>query len=434
LKPEDRMNCIARFKLGVLLPGAILCAACGTQVSDPQTSSESLRYRVEYVVEPHPADGDAQVTLHITQSRSLLRELKMRGAPRFSSFSADGELAVGDDVVRWNPPATGGSISWRVSIPNRRNGDGYDAWLGPEFGLFRAEDLIPRTASRTLTDAHSETWLTFELPGAWSAVTQYAEDDGRMRVDNPDRRFDQPTGWIVIGNLGVRREEIEGMHVAVAAPVDHSVRRMDTLALLRWTLPELSRILPALPPRLTIISAADPMWRGGLSAPQSLFLHAERPMISENATSTLLHEVMHMSLGFRARDGYDWIVEGFAEYYSLQLLHRSGTISDTRFSTALADLAEWSTRAETLCGPTSSGATTALAVGVLLALNEEILSASDDEFSLDDVARELWQSESEVDADTVADIVAGMTGNKPDALHISRLPGCRTMTAASRAF
>jgi predicted metalloprotease with PDZ domain len=69
-----------------------------------------------------------------------------------------------------------------------------------------------------------------------------------------------------------------------------------------------------------------------------------------------------------------------------------------------------------------------------LALNEEILSASDDEFSLDDVARELWQSESEVDADTVADIVAGMTGNKPDALHISRLPGCRTMTAASRAF
>ena len=44
-------------------------------------------------------------------------------------------------------------------------------------------------------------------------------------------------------------------------------------------------------PRLLIVSAGDPMWRGGLSGPSSMFLHSDRPLISENRTSTLLHEL-----------------------------------------------------------------------------------------------------------------------------------------------
>jgi hypothetical protein len=428
------MNCIARFKDRILLLCGLFCVACGTQVSDPQSSSDSTQYRVAYLVEPHPSDGSAEVTLRVTQSRALLRELTMRTDQRFSNFRGDGQLEVEENTTRWTPPANGGRISWRVSIPNRRNGDGYDAWLGVDFGMFRAEDVIPRSASRALKGARSQTWMSFKLPAAWSVVTQYFNDNGRIRIDNPSRRFDQPTGWIVIGDLGVRREDIAGMHVAVAGPVDHSVRRMDTLALLHWTLPELDRLLPEIPPRLTIISAGDPMWRGGLSAPQSLFLHAERPLISENATSTLLHEVMHMSLAIRAQDNYDWIVEGFAEYYSLQLLHRSGTISDSRYSTALADLADWAEQAKALCGPTSTGTATAMAVGVLAALDSEIVRASDGEVSLDDVARELWRFEGKVDIDVLTDIVEQTSGHKPDVLHITRLPGCRTISADSQAM
>jgi hypothetical protein len=428
------MNCIARFKVGAMVLGTVVCAACGTQVSDPQSSSDSLQYRVDYLVEPLPAEGTAKVTLRVAQSRALLRELTMRSDDRYAEFDGDGDLAVGDGTVRWSPPAKGGSISWQVRIPSRRNGDGYDAWLGADFGLFRAEDVIPRASTRTLKDAESESWLRFDLPATWSVVTQYFNENGRIRIDNPDRRFDQPTGWIVTGDLGVRRERIAGMRVAVAGPVDHSVRRLDTLALLHWTLPELARVLPELPPRLTIISAGEPMWRGGLSAPQSLFLHAERPLISENATSTVLHELMHMSLGFRAADGYDWITEGFAEYYSLQLLHRSGTISDSRYLAAVEDLSAWSEQAKSLCGPSSTGATTALAVGVLESLDDEIAEVSDGAFSLDDVARKLWQFEDDIDADILIQIVEELTGSKPDVLHSSELPGCRTITSASRAF
>jgi hypothetical protein len=413
---------------------ALTGVACGTQVSDPYSPSDPMRYRVDYLIEPRPAGGNALVSLQVTQSGGLLRELTMRMGARYSQIRADGQLVVDDSVVRWRPPAEGGQIAWRVNIPNRRNGGGYDAWLGMDFGLFRAEDIIPRAASRALRGARSESWVSFGLPATWSAVTQYFNDSGQLRIDNPERRFDQPTGWIVMGDLGVRRERIAGMRVAVAGPVDHSVRRMDTLALLHWIVPELARLLPELPSRLTIVSAGDPMWRGGLSAPQSLFLHAERPLISENATSTLLHELMHMSLGLRAHDGYDWIVEGFAEYYSLELLHRSGTISSTRYATAIADLAEWATQAENLCGPASSGATTALAVGVLAALNEEIVSTSNDDASLDQVARELWKLDAKVDISSLESAVETVTGHKPDALHSTRLPGCRTIASASQAL
>jgi hypothetical protein len=427
------MNWIASLKIVVLLPAAVSCAACGMQVADPQTTPEPSSYRVDYIIEPRPADSMADVTMEVRQSEALLRELRLRMDSRYSRVRADGHLVVEDGMALWNPPASGGSISWQVSIPNRRKGGGYDAWLAMDFGLFRAEDVVPRAASRTAAGANSETWLSFELPTSWSVVTQYAAENGRIRVDNPARRFDQPTGWMVMGDLGVRRESIGGMHVAVAGPVGHSVRRLDTLALLHWTLPELARLVPELPQRLTIISAGDPMWRGGLSAPQSLFLHAERPLISENATSTLLHELMHMSLRIRARDGYDWIVEGFAEYYSLQLLHRSGTISDERYAVAVADLAEWAAQADTLCGPESSGATTALAVGVLALLDDEISTQSAAEFSLDNVAHELARIEEPVDVDMLAELVEEIVGVKSDTLHIAELPGCRSMTAASRA-
>jgi hypothetical protein len=423
------MNCIPSLNVCMLLACAVTCAACGTQVADPHTPTDPLTYRIHYIVEPQPAEGAVNVTLRLSQSRSLLRELTIRPDDRISKVKADGNLVSDDSGMHWNPPESGGVMSWRVAVANRRNGDGYDAWLGVDFGLFRAEDVIPRASSRTLKSATSETSLSFHLPPTWSVVTQYFDDGGQIQIEDPDRRFDQPSGWIVLGNLGVRRERIAGMRVAVAGPVDHAVRRLDTIALLNWTLPELARLLPELPPRLTVVSAGEPMWRGGLSAPQSLFLHAERPLISENATSTLLHEVIHMSLGLTSRDGYDWIVEGLAEYYSLQLLQRSGTISNARFAAAQADISDWAKSAGNLCGPSSSGATTALAVTILDTLNNEILEESAGESSLDDVARELWRLDEKTDIALLISVAGKLIGHKPDALHSDMLPGCRTIAS-----
>lgn len=405
------------------------CTACGEPSSVPTMPvADPLTYRIDYLVTADPVDNAVRVTLELSQGRALLRELTMWPDARVADFEADGELQTSDAGVRWKPPPAGGKLSWRVTVPQRRNGDGYDAWLGPDWGLFRAEDIIPRARTRTLKGAESETYLSFRLPRDWSVVTQYYGKDERYRIDNPVRRFDQPSGWIVLGELGVRRETIAGVRVAVAGPVGFSLRRMDTLAFLNWTLPELARLLPELPARVTIVSAGDPMWRGGLSAPQSLFLHADRPLISENATSTLLHEMLHVALGLSAKDGYDWIVEGLAEYYGLEILHRSRTISSARVGAARAKLAQWADTAESLCDRASTGATTALAVARFTALDQEIRDASGGEISLDDVARRLADTDVAVDVETVVEIVASLIGDKPDSLHIDRLPGCRNIT------
>jgi hypothetical protein len=423
------MNCISSFKSNSLLVLSVAwCAACGEPMSVPAApAGDSLAYRIDYLVTTDPRDHAVHVTLELSQDRALLRELTMRPDARAMDFEADGELQTSDAEVRWKPPPTGGTLSWRVNVPHRRNGDGYDAWLGADWGLFRAEDIIPRARTRTLKGAGSETYLSFRLPHGWSVVTQYYGKEGQYRIDNPERRFDQPSGWIVMGELGVRRETVAGVRVAIAGPVGFSLRRMDTLAFLNWTLPELARLLPDLPARITIVSAGEPMWRGGLSAPQSLYLHADRPLISENATSTLLHELLHVGLGLAAKDGHDWIVEGLAEYYSLEILHRSGTISGARRDVAMAMQTEWAETAQTLCGRTSTGATTALAVATLAELDQEIRKESAGENSLDDVARLLAEKNTAVDIEILVGIVTSLIGDKPDALHIDRLPGCRTI-------
>jgi hypothetical protein len=411
----------------------IACSvSCGEQMAQSTLALGPQTYGISYDVRPNPAKKTVEVTLTLNQSSSLLLEMTMRTDSRTSGFKADGALDVRADAVSWRPPANGGAISWQVSVPHRRNENGYDAWLDTQWGLFRAEDIIPRVSTRTRKGATSETQMRFAIPSGWSVVTQYYGENNQFTIDNPARRFDQPNGWIVMGDLGVRRENIAGVRVAIAGPVDNDVRRMDTLALLRWTLPEVSRLFPDMPARLTIVSAGNPMWRGGLSAPQSMFVHSSRPLISENATSTLLHEVMHLLLRLSADDGYDWIVEGLAEFYSLEILHRSGTISDERFAVARADTAEWASSATDLCLPVSSGAATALAVTLFDALNVEIKEKTDGVASLDDVARALRHADKDVDLAMLIDIVEQLAGDKPDTLHIDKLPGCHNIAPVNR--
>jgi hypothetical protein len=368
------------------------------------------------------------VELELRQRGGLLREVRFRTpGTRFSDFSGDGEIMREGTVLSWKPPSGGGTLTWQASVPHRRNGKGYDAWLADDWGLFRAEDIIPGAATRTAKGARSLTRLTFDLPAGWSVVTQYPREGRLFLVSNDKRRFKQPKGWIVMGDLGVRRDHIAGVNVTVAGPVDNGVRRLDILALLNWTLPELARIVPDLPPYITIVSANEPMWRGGLSAPASLYIHAERPLLSENGTSTLLHEIMHIALDFETDNAHDWIVEGLAEYYSLELLRRSGTLSRPRYDRARKAQEKWARAAETLCGGPSSGATTARGVMVFTELDREIRRKTSGEKNLDDLVRSIVAEHGKLDVDVLDRLTRGIIGENPDALHIDKLPGCRKM-------
>ena len=148
-------------------------------------------------------------------------------------------------------------------------------------------------------------------------------------------------------------------------------------------------LFPRFPDRLLIVSAGEPMWRGALSAPNSLYLHVDRPMISGNGTSTLIHELVHVAMRAKGGPKADWIVEGLAEYYSLEVLHRSGTLSSERYENAHRELAEWGREAESLEVDRSHGPITARAVGRLREIDREIRESSGGRHSLDDVVRAL---------------------------------------------
>ena len=413
----------------------IMLGACSAPASESGGDTTDARhiYRLGLTVRPDPAAHGAMVELRLQQSSRLLREVRMRNpGSAIRDVAGDGIVSIGDGWITWQPSADGGTLRWFAEINSKRNDNAFDAYIDNDWAVFRAEDIIPRAATRTLKGARSETTLSFQLPPGWSAVTQYFGRDHRFAIDNPERRFDLPSGWIVLGNLGVRNEIIAGIRVKVAGPVGHAVRRMDMLALLQWTLPELSRALPNFPERLTIVAAGDPMWRGGLSAPQSLFIHAARPLLSENGTSTLLHEVAHVGLGLGAGNGGDWIIEGLAEYYSLQALLRSGTISEKRLASALDMQARWGAGVGSLCGEISSGKTTARAVTLLARLDAEIIATSDHRRNLDDVIGALISAGQKLNIHALRDAVRSVTGKHPVTLDDDELPGCETTDAAQR--
>lgn len=417
------MNCFSACNIDTYRRAIALAllslSACG--VSDSADRENAREYAAHYTISADPSASTVHIELRIRQPRALLRELSFPTSETIRDIRGDGQLLVREGKVRWMPPSTGGKLSWSVTVYNERRGDGFDAYLGREWGVFRMEDVIPRALTRTLKSAESVTTMQFDLPAGWSAVSEYPAVRLPIAVDRPRRRYDEPAGWVAVGRLGVRRESIAGIRVAIAGPEGHSVRRMDMLALLNWTLPELNAMLPDALPRLTVVSAGEPMWRGGLSGPASLFLHADRPMISENATSPLLHEVMHVALRVRARAGFDWIVEGLAEYYSIELLRRGRAITEERADSALQWQADWGQNADALCAKSSSAQTTARAVTVFAELDAELRDKS--EGSLDDVLPLI--AGKDVDLELLEAAASEVLGAAPDTLHIDGLPGCR---------
>jgi hypothetical protein len=234
--------------------------------------------------------------------------------------------------------------------------------------------------------------LELHGPALWRFESRYGPVEKPLAVDDPDRRFDRPTGWLAAGELGIRKEYIGRRIITLAAPQNQGMQRLDIIAFLRWTLPTLVKIFPDFPNRLLIVGARDDMWRGGLSGPGSIYLHSERPMISENATSALLHELVHIATGEPTTPKDDWIIEGLAEYYSLEILRRSGGLGAKRHEQTLQWLEAWADKENGRLTSPSSGANTARAVLVFAMIDRELKAK--DAGSLDEVVRQLLSSGS----------------------------------------
>ena len=360
----------------------------------PAAAQASNEFAVDYTVTLRPQTRDALVAIRIGGGGKVKQLTLILKPDRQSQLKADGKLTLAAGTAIWQPPARGGTLTLVATINHQRRGDGYDAWIGERWAIFRGDDLVPAIRARTEKGARSKATLRFHLPPAWTNVeTGWKRNaDGSFAIDNPERSFDRPTGWMIAGDLGTRREFFPQTELVVAAPKGSRLHRMDVMAFVSFLMPSFEAAFDRLPPKILLVGAGEPMWRGGLSAPNSIFLHADRPLVSENGTSTLVHELVHVITRIRGRTPQDdWIAEGLAEFYAIELMHRAGGLTDARRDIVRESLKRWSAPVKTLRTRGSKGATTARAALWFETLDAEIRKASGGKRGLDEVVRELMQ-------------------------------------------
>lgn len=402
-------------RLNLLVAAVALGLHSGTCFAQPRPHHYGLRY--DLTLKPAEERADIAITLD-ERAKGNLSSMRFRIDPqRHAGFEGDGAVERDGSQLTWRPPEAGGRLTFQVAVTSRRANGRYDARMTEDWALFRGDDLFPPAETEDREDSEADATLQVHLPDGWSFVTAYPEvGDHVYDIEHAHRRFDRPTGWMAAGRLGVRRERIAGVRVVVAGPMNQGVRRLDMLAHMNWNLPRLKRLVPDMPTRVMIVSAGDPMWRGGLSGPNSLYVHADRPLLSENGSSTLLHELVHVATGIKAEKGGDWIVEGIAEYYSLKLMWRSGTLTDSRYRQSFRKYERWALQADRLDVDVARGPVTARAVGIMRRLDREIHRKTNRQKSLDDVVRLLVARRQKVSTERFREAVAEVVGAPTEAL------------------
>lgn len=372
------------MKMTFMLLGCLLLNGIAGAAATSSAESDKV-YEIVYGATLDPVTRRAQVRIALRQPSQLVRSIEfVAPRERYLDVRGQGQLDTTAEKVVWTPPPTGGVLHFDFVIEHRRADGALDARIADRWAMMKLDHVFPRATARVVKGATASARLRLLAPSGWSIETPYGPAAGRMvHVDDPNRRFDRPRGWMIAGKLAVRRDKIADRRVSVASPVDSGFRPNDVLAFIRWTLPSLVQVFPEVPQRLLIVSAPNGMWRGGLSGAGSLYLHSDRPLISANGTSTLLHELVHVASGLHATGGADWIVEGIAEYYSLELLRRSNTISERRYEKALDNLTQWSAAQKCVATDQSQGPQTAHAVLVMRALDQQIRAVTQGKSSLD---------------------------------------------------
>lgn len=403
----------SRCALFALLVGLLLAVTA--------RAAEDRYYDAAFRAQLQPDRATLLVTLTLTGERLPSRIEFRIDRDRHRNFKSQQPHTSAGEVVTWSPSGKEARISYEFVVNHERSPKRYDSLVTKDWAVFRGDKLVPRMTVTSQRSLKGRTSLAFDLPQDWTVAAPYPQQGSVFKIEDTDRRLDRPEGWIIVGKLGKRSELIKGVQTIVAAPEGESARRQDVLAFLNWNLPHLKDVFPDMPKRILIVSAGDPMWRGGLSAPNSLFLHADRPLISENRTSTLLHELVHVAMGIRGDEESDWIVEGLAEYYSLEILERSGGIGRGRYESALERMREWAKRSPSVFTQHSTGASTARAAVAFHAADLEIKQASGGRASIDDVAAELAQRGGEVTFELLQSTARKFAGKDVQALSRQRL-------------
>lgn len=365
-------------------------------------SAWAKKVDLDYHVRFLPQSDQAEVRLTLAEG-SALRSLDFdlgKGGD-YSDFKADGQwqaaaVEAGGQRGIWRPASGKASLSYRVRLSHSIKQGSYDSRSTAHWALLRGEALVPPARLDQQDGIELVSRLDFELPAGWKSIETAWPRIGknRFRIDNPARLFDRPAGWMLAGNLGSRRTRLGQTEVSVVSPLGQGMRRMDILTLLTFVWPQVQAVFPRQPGKLLIVGAADPMWRGSLAGRDSLFLHSRLPLVSESGSSPLLRELVQSLARINDSQRSDWISEGLAEYYGIELLRRAGGISDERYEVLHKRLVRDSHQVSSLRGAQVDSAVVAKAVLLLQELDREIRLKTRNKRSLDDVLQAVMRLES----------------------------------------
>lgn len=343
--------------------------------------------KLEYEVRFLPDKKSADVRINIDRANWLKRARFNLSKHSLKNIEGTGEIKRDGDSLIWRPNTKGNAfLSYRIPIVHQRASGEYDAYITDDWALLRGEDLVPPVSVRRLKNARTELHVSFDLPKKWTSVNagwHRTSDNHTFRLADRKNVFSRPDGWLIAGILGTRHEQLFKTQVTVSAPRGHDFRQMELMTFLAMVWPHIDNLFTRMPEKIMITGASDPMWRGGLSAPTSLYLHSDRPLVSENGTSTLVHELFHVISGLHGKKNEDWIAEGLAEFYAVELIFRAGGFSSGRRDKIFSDLAHWGREVKTLRQSRSSGVITARAAVFFNELDREILQKSRGRYRLD---------------------------------------------------
>jgi hypothetical protein len=339
-------------------------------------------------------------------------------ADRLDHFSGSGTLEPLPGGLRWVPGGPYAHLTYRVRIDHiRGQHQRYDSYAAPDWIVTRARDLFPRIAiecqSGKAEGVKSRARLLFRLPGGWrSAAPLTALDRNTYRLNEPGKILDRPRGWFALGNFALDHQEIAGTMIQLARAPGSRLPPQDLFHFLDGTLPVLKKLLNADPETILVVSAPDPMWHGGISGEHSFFMHAGRPLRTPDKTSPYLHELFHVLQPYKPATDADWIEEGLAEFYSLELQRRAGMIDAAAFTRALGYFKRYGLWNVDLTRQQDNAATNNSAPLVMYALDQRIQHATAGKARLDDVVLRLATRGGEVTTERFRATVNAVSGKK----------------------
>lgn len=339
---------------------ALPWAAAPARAAVDEVSNFSIHYQVR-VSKSNPLQPRVSVDLRgadeVTAITSMLTE------NRYLRFNGDGQITqIGTDIL-WKPKGLFSTLNYDVMVPHERRKGVYDSYGKKDWVITRTSDLFPRKRITYGKPAKSYTTVGFELPEGWDVVSAMPKvDETSFRAPLTDASYDWPTGWLIYGKVAMTIIKAEDARITLAYPEAfvRASKRSDAERVakrkkyLDWfnakirqadeiyskVIPLMTKFLPRYAKSFLIIMGKDPMWHGGLSGEDSLYIHRGVPNISKDNTSTLVHEYFHVCAGFTKdpRDA-EWIVEGLAEYFSIRLLYEAGILNLEKFREGIDMLA-----------------------------------------------------------------------------------------------